>query len=161
MDSLYHSGTRVEKTQDGLLARCEVTDEVFRGWVQVIAKLPDLAIIDAKAEILEGGRDENLSDTLGRLKGVRVGSGMNKIVPGLFKDSACPRLGEMFLEAMEGVILALTRPVLTDFHSRFGRPAEGAEAWLLPSILDDTGRAQLLEESPRLRNSCAAFLEEM
>ncbi len=161
MDYLYHSGTYVEKTQDGLKARCDVVDETFRAWVQVIVRPPGLEIIDAQAEIVASAEDENLQGTLERLKGVRVGAGMNKIVPGLFKDSACPRLGEMFLEAMEGVILALTRPFIADFHSRLGRPAEGADAWLLPAILDDSGREQLVAASPRLRNSCAAFPEEV
>ncbi len=161
MDYLYHSGMHVEKAPEGFLARCEVIDEAFRAWVQVTVRPPGLEITDAQAEIIAGGRDENLSSILERLKGVRVGSGMNKIVPGLFKDSPCPRLGEMVLEAMEGVILALTRPLLADFHSRLGSPAEGSDAWLLPLILDEAGRKQLLEASPRLRNSCAAFIEEV
>jgi hypothetical protein len=66
----------------------------------------------------------------------------------------------MFLDAMGAVILSLTRPLLRDFHARFGRPADGADAWLVPALLGKDGRESLLADSPRLYKSCVSFPEE-
>ncbi|MEJ2719218.1 MAG: hypothetical protein P8182_19140 [Deltaproteobacteria bacterium] len=161
MDYLYRSTTRVDRTSSGLVSRCEVEDEVFRAWVEITVQPPALEVVEARADITAGGpAADELVPTLERMKGVRVGSGMNKIVPGVFQGSPCPRLAEMFLDAMGAVILSLTRPLLRDFHARFGRPADGADAWLVPALLAKEGRESLLADNPRLYKSCVAFPEE-
>jgi hypothetical protein len=161
VDYLYRTNTRVDRTSSGLVSRCEVEDEVFRAWVEITVRPPALEVVDARADIVAGGpAADELAPTLERMKGVRVGSGMNKIVPGVFEASRCPRLAEMVLDAMGAVILSLTRPLLRDFHARFGAPADGADAWLVPALLPREGRESLLAENPRLYKSCVAFPEE-
>jgi len=161
LDYIYHIQTRVEKAGGLIRSLAEGADEVFRARVAVEVRPGGLEIERADVEIISGGPDPaDLAEPLARLKGVRVGSGMTKIVTGLFQDSACPRLAELYLEAMEAVILALTRPLLADFHGRLGRPAQGEDAWLNPAVLDKAGRAELLVQSPRLAGSCAAFPKE-
>lgn len=161
MDYLFRINTRVERTADGLISRCETEDEVFKAWVEIVVRPPALEVVEARADIVIGGpASDELTPTVERMKGVRVGAGMNKIVPGIFKGSPCPRLAEMFLDAMGAIILSLTRPLLRDFHARFGRPADGADAWLVPALLAREGREQLLADNPRLYKSCVSFPEE-
>lgn len=161
MDYLYHIMSWLEKTEEGLLSRCEAADEDFRAWVEVEVRPPGLEITAARAQIAAGGpKQADLKPALERLKGVRVGPGMTKIVSGVLADSSCPRLGELFLEAMETIINGLTRPLLRDFHGRLGRPSPGPNPDLNQSVLDEAGRRELLSQNPRLAGSCAAFPRE-
>jgi len=131
---------------DRLLSVCRLRDEQTVAEVRLTAALPGLEILELGAEF-EFARlrpPADLKERLARLVGVRVGSGMLKIIPGLIgPEEGCRQPIYMVEECCHGIILSLTRKVL------------------LAAPDDPEGRftfySGLVEKSIRLYDRCAAY----
>ena len=114
--------------------------------VAVQIKLPDLEIIHAAGEIRRTYRAacRNAGDALQKIVGVRIGSGMLKIIEGLLAEvTECKELVFMVEECCHAVILSFTKPTLEDIPEN---PRERKEFF-----------ANMIRENTRLYNRCAAF----
>ncbi|MGD8975199.1 MAG: DUF2889 domain-containing protein, partial [Desulfobacterales bacterium] len=83
-----------------------------------------------------------------KIEGVRIGSGLRKIVQGLLGGPrGCSVLAHAVLESSNAVILNFTRPVL-----QIGERLEGDAK--MESLRD------LVRNNPRLARSCVAFQDD-
>lgn len=139
--------TSVEKiADDRLLSICRLRDYVTDAQVCLEVQMPDLVIKSARGHFHHDRFDEisDIDQLFERLIHVRVGSGMLKIIEGLFGDAENLRqLTYMVEECCHGVILSLTRKVL------------------LKAPDDEAGKVDfystMVEKNIRLYNRCAAF----
>lgn len=138
--------TSVEQVdQNTLKSICRLDDTFTRASVEILVRLPDLEIVHA------GGRFRHewleLSDpneALQKVLGVRVGSGMLKIIKGLVGEGEnLTQLTYMLEECCHGIILALTKDILIHCPK------------------DEKGKleffAKMAQDNIRLYNRCAAF----
>ncbi len=139
--------TRIESIDEShLKSVCSLTDTMIQAEVSLVVLMPDLAIESANGFFHHVWQDEikDLDGLLKRLEGVRIGSGMLKIIRGLIGDEPGLRpLITLIEECCQGVILSLTKPILSkapldedqknDFYSR------------------------LVKKNIRLYDRCAAF----
>jgi hypothetical protein len=154
---------RVEPTLWRIAARAD--DNLFSGEVLLDVKLPALDILHAslnvKRDILGLPRDFSVPEE--KLVGVRVGPGMTKIVRGLVGgEEGSERMAELLLEAMEMLVNALTAPELRKGMKIGGRPFEGNETASqvpLNDVVIGEETTRLMAANPRLKDSCAAFLD--
>jgi len=146
IDFSRNRDTSVEHVdEETLRARCFLRDTLMEAEVEILVKLPDLNITEARGRIVrdERGIEVPLED-LGKAVGVRVGPGMAKILSGLIgEDFPCPQLIFMIEECCHGVILYFTKDELAQAPDDL----EGARDFF----------AQMLRKSIRLYNRCAAF----
>ena len=95
---------------------CRLQDTVTEAYVEIKVRLPDLEIIGAKGEFARSLRNECLVDinkSLKRVIGVRIGSGMLKIIKGLMgAETDCRELIFMVEECCQCIILAFTKETL-------------------------------------------------
>jgi hypothetical protein len=145
--------------------RARTDDNLFSAEVLLDVKLPALDILHArlsvKRDVLGLPRDFSLAEE--KLLGVRVGPGMTKIVRGLVgTEAGSERMAELILEAMEMLVNALTAPELRKAMNIGGRPFEG-DATISEVPLNDVvigeETVRLMAANPRLKDSCAAFLD--
>ena len=139
--------TSVEQIDDQTLrSSCRLQDTLTDAVVEVQIKLPDLEIIDADSEIRRSYRKAclNASEALQKVVGVRIGSGMLKIIEGLLAEvTECKELAFMVEECCQAVIIYFTKGTLKDIPEN---PREKKKYF-----------AKMLKENTRLYNRCAAF----
>jgi hypothetical protein len=141
----------VESQADGTIRTSwRLADDLLRADVNLKVQPPDLEIVEAEADLrrLVPEAWRPAPEWIKKIEGVRIGSGLRKIVQGLLGgDSGCPVLVQAVLESSNAVILHFTRPVLQQ-----GERLEGddAQAFL----------RNLIENNPRLVRSCVAFQDD-
>ncbi|MEA1921416.1 MAG: hypothetical protein U9N63_02050 [Pseudomonadota bacterium] len=139
--------TSVEKIDaDRLRSVCRLFDSLTDAEIAIEVKMPDLEIISISGHFHHDYLDEikNLNERLQKVIGVRVGSGMLKIIKGLLgEDENLEQLVYMVEECCHGVILSLTRKVL------------------LKAPDDEAGKfafySKMVKKSIRLYDRCAGF----
>jgi hypothetical protein len=140
-------------------------DNLFSGEVLLDVKLPALDIRHARLSVKHDilGLTPDLSSAEGKLIGVRVGPGMTKIVRGVVGgQEGSERMTELVLEAMEMLVNALTVPELRKALNMGGTPFEDEGAALkvaLNDVVIGEETVRLMAANPRLKDSCAAFLD--
>jgi hypothetical protein len=138
---------QVEQTDDQTLrASCRLQDPLLEAFVAIQVKLPDLEITGAQGQIWRspGSREIDVSDSLRKAVGVRIGPGLKKILKGLLGDSPVQKqLTFMVEECCGGVILAFTKGVLRQ------APKD--------KLTEKDYFKNFVQSNPRLYNSCAAF----
>ena len=145
-----NNATTVERLdQDTLVSSCRLQDTLMDLLVVIRVKTPDLEITHIEAEIRRSSEAEipGIHDTLKRVVGVRVGPGIKKIVKGLIgKSTTEKKLVFMIGECCNGIILSFTKQVL-------GKAPEDIQG-------ERQFFADMVKDSPRLYNSCAALSSE-
>ena len=139
--------TSVEQIDEQTLrSTCRLQDPLTDAFVQVIVKLPDLEIIGVTGEFFRNCEEEclDITEALEKMKGVRIASGMLKIIKGLVAEATnCRQLGFMIEECCHGVILSFTKDQLLQLR-------EGEEVTI-------EQYKQMVKENIRLFNRCAAY----
>jgi len=148
---LRNKVVEVEPQPDGSIAvSWRLTDDLLKAEVNINVQLPDLEIVEAEAK-LERLVPETWSSAPGLIKkieGVRIGSGLRKIVAGLLGGpQGCPVLVQAVLESANAVILHFTRPGL-----QVGEQLDDKEKL---TFLRD-----MIKNNPRLIRSCVAFQDD-
>lgn len=139
--------TSVEKIDAARLRSvCRLRDSLTDAEVVIEVKMPDLEIISISGHFRHAYIAEltNLNEHLQKVIGVRVGSGMLKIIKGLMgEDEKLEQLAYMVEECCHGVILSLTKKVL------------------LKAPDDEAGKftfySEMVKKSIRLYDRCAGF----
>jgi hypothetical protein len=139
--------TGVEQIDEQTLkSTCRLQDPLTDAFVQITVKLPDLEITGVTGEFYRTCQDECLDITRAfeKMKGVRVGPGMLKIIKGLVAEATdCKQLGFMIEECCHGVILSFTKDQLLQLPEGEEIPVEQYQ--------------QMVRDNVRLFNRCAAF----
>ena len=145
-----NNATTVEQMdKDTLVSSCRLQDTLMDLLVVIRVKTPDLEITDIQAKISRSSEAEvpDIQTTLKKVIGVRVGPGIKKIVKGLIGKSATEKkLVFMIGECCNGIILSFTKQVLNTAPEDW----EGEKNFF----------ANMVKNSPRLYNSCAALSSE-
>ncbi len=166
LDFQMHSLTTVEMIEPGLwriISRSD--DNLFSGEVQLDVKAPALDIRAARLEVKRDyiGLVPDLSEAEQKLIGVRVGPGMTNIVRSVVGGpKGSDRMAEAVLEAMEMLVNALTVPELRKVMETGGEKVEldtDGPKVRLNDILMGEKTIKVMGANPRLRNSCAAFMD--
>ena len=149
LDFSRNRSTSVEQMdQQTMRAACRLQDTLTEAFVEIQVRLPDLEIISVKGEVYRTdlGPVPESTDCLQKVKGVRVGSGMLKIIKGLIgEDGTGGQLTFMVEECCHGIILAFTKDTLNQAPRGQDLPAE---------IFQEMVKANI-----RLYNRCAAFAQ--
>ncbi len=139
--------TSVEKLdQHTLRSTCRLQDNLTDAMVQIEVSLPDLEITQVRCQVERSAPPlpPDAPQKLQRIKGVRVGSGMLKIIEGLVgQEEAYAELSFMVEECCHGVILTLTKQELAKAPRE---PVDSREHY-----------AAMVRKNTRLYNRCAAF----
>jgi len=148
---LRNKVVEVEPQPDGSIAvSWRLTDDLLKAEVNINVQLPDLEIVEAEAK-LERLVPETWSSApalIKKIEGVRIGSGLRKIVAGLLGGpQGCPVLVQAVLESANAVILHFTRPGL-----QVGEQLDDKEKL---TFLRD-----MIKNNPRLIRSCVAFQDD-
>jgi hypothetical protein len=125
---------------------CRLQDTLTDAKVEIRVKLPDLEIVDAEGHFQRTGRKEcrSFHQALEKVRGVRIGSGMKKILRGLLAETTtCKELGVMLEECCQAVIIAFTKDFLVRCPDD---PQQSFEFF-----------RGMVEKNTRLLNRCAAF----
>jgi len=148
---LRNKVVEVEPLSDGSLAvSWRLTDDLLQAEIELRVRPPDLEIVEAEARLgrLPLKEWSSAPESIRKVKGVRVGPGLRKIVNGLLGGpEGCPVLVHAVLEASNAVILHFTRPGI-----QLGENLED-EALIAAT------RA-MLASNPRLIRSCIAFQDD-
>ncbi|MGO9572290.1 MAG: hypothetical protein ACLP5H_32645 [Desulfomonilaceae bacterium] len=140
-------------------------DNLFSGEALLDVKLPALDIRHARLNVKRDllGLTPDLSLVEAKLVGVRVGPGMTKIVRGVVGGrEGSERMAELVLEAMEMLVNALTVPELRKALNMGGSPFANEETPCkvpLNDVVIGEETVRLMAANPRLKDSCAAFLD--
>jgi hypothetical protein len=141
----------VEPQSDGSLAvSWRLTDDLLKAEVNIRVQPPDLEIVEAEAKLdrLVPRAWSSAPALIKKIEGVRIGSGLRKIVGGLLGGpQGCPVLAPAVLESSNAVILHFTRPVL-----QAGEQLAGDDKL---TFLRD-----MIKNNPRLVRSCVAFQDD-
>ncbi len=132
--------------EDTLRSTCRLQDTRTDAWVEIRVRLPDLEIASATGAFPRTQERECLQtkEALDKMIGVRIGSGMLKIIKGLIGEvSTCSQLAFMVEECCHGVILSMTRDQLSAAPPGSEVPAEFYR--------------EMVKQNIRLYNRCAAF----
>jgi hypothetical protein len=139
--------TSVEVIDENTLrSTCRLQDTVTDACVEIMVRMPDLEIASATGEFLRTRQESCLRtrEALDKMVGVRIGSGMLKIIKGLIGEvSDCKQLAFMVEECCHGVILSMTRDQLSAAPPGAEVPAEFYR--------------EMVKQNIRLYNRCAAF----
>jgi hypothetical protein len=139
--------TSVEQIDDQTMrSTCRLQDTLTEAWIEITVRLPDLEIIAARGEFRRAvNMDDTKSDiALKKVIGVRIGSGMLKIIEGLIGEvTDCKELAFMVEECCHGIILAFTKDTLQTIPE-----TEDAKKDYF---------AKMVKDNIRLYNRCAAF----
>jgi hypothetical protein len=139
--------TSVEQIDDEtLVSTCTLHDTLTEAFVRIHIRFPELKILQAEGEFIRSDRGEciRIAEALKKIKGVRIGAGMKKIVRGLTGEvTTCRELPLLIEEACHGVILAFTKDALA----------------LAPKGVTPSTEffRKMVQENIRLYNRCAAF----
>jgi len=148
---LRNKVVEVEPQSDGSLAvSWRLTDDLLKAEVNIRVQPPDLEIVAAGAKLdrLVPRAWSSASELIKKIEGVRIGSGLRKIVKGLLDGpQGCPVLAQAVLESSNAVILHFTRPVL-----QAGEQLAGDDKL---TFLRD-----MIKNNPRLVRSCVAFQDD-
>ena len=138
--------TSVEQVDENTLKSvCRLDDTFTRASVEILVRLPDLEIVDASGWFQHEWHEvSDIDDVLRKVLGIRVGSGMLKIIKGLVGEGEnLAQLTYMLEECCHGIILALTKDILIHCPT------------------DEQGKlgffAKMAKDNIRLYNRCAAF----
>ena len=132
---------------NNLSAKWRLVDSLTEAEIRIKVRLPDLEITEAEAHMkrfphLECSQAQGL---IPKVVGVRVGSGLHKIVHGLIGGpQGCSELAEGVLDCCNAVILHFTVPQIQAIEK--GSEEERIE-----------GFRTMLKYNPRLVRSCIAF----
>ena len=145
---LRNKVVEVEPLSDGsLVVSWRLADDLLKAEINLKVQPPDLEILEAEA-ILERLVPEawrSAPELIKKVEGVRIGSGLRKIVQGLVGgEHGCALLSQAILECSNAVILNFTRP--------------GVQ--MLEGLKDDEKVSltrEMLKSNPRLIRSCVAF----
>lgn len=151
LDFIRNKIVEVEPLPDGSLAVFwRLKDSLLDAEVELRVQPPDLEVTEAKAHLIRLPHKECLSSPglIEKVKGLRIGPGLRKIVRGLLGDSeGCQVMTNAVLECSNAVILHFTRYTL--------QPADD---------LDDdakiAGAQALLKANPRMAGSCVVFADD-
>ena len=139
--------TSVEQIDDEtLVSICTLQDTLTEAFVRIHIRFPELKILYAEGKFIRSGGDEsiNVEEALEKIKGVRIGAGMKKIIRGLTGEvTTCQELPLLIEEACHGVILAFTKDALAIAPKGFKPSTDFFKT--------------MVKENIRLYNSCAAF----
>ena len=139
--------TSVEQIDDEtLVSTCTLQDTLTEAFVRIHIRFPELKILHAEGKFIRHGGDEdiNVEAALEKIKGVRIGAGMKKIIRGLTGEvTTCQELPLLIEEACHGVILAFTKDALAIAPKGFTPSTDFFKT--------------MVKENIRLYNSCAAF----
>ncbi|MBU1905291.1 MAG: hypothetical protein KJ573_17105 [Proteobacteria bacterium] len=145
-----NNATTVEQLDDEtMVSSCRLQDTLTDLFVEMRVKTPHLEITEIHGEIRRPSetKDPNIHQTLRKVIGTRVGPGIKKIVKGLMGETATEKkLVFMIGECCNGIILSFTKQVL------LAAPTEKRK--------EREFFAAMVENSPRLYNSCAALSPE-
>ena len=148
---LRNKVVEVEPFSDGGLAvSWRLTDDLLKAEVNLKVQLPDLEIVEAKATLdrLVPDAWQVAPQLIKKVEGVRIGSGLRKIVQGILGgEKDCPLLAHAVLECANAVILNFTRP--------------GVQ--MLEGLTDEEKlplTREMLKSNPRLLRSCVAFQDD-
>ena len=132
--------------QNTLRVVCSLQDTLTDARVEIRVKLPDLEIVDAGGRFLRSWRSEcrDVEEALEKVRGVRIGSGMRKILKGIVTESTgCLELLTMVEECCQAVIFSFTKHPLSQC------PEDPEKRlWFFRKMVKD---------NTRLLNRCAAF----
>ena len=148
---LRNKVVEVSPRADGRLAvSWRLTDDLLKAEVDICVQLPDLEIVEARAELkrLVPRAWSQAGELIQKIEGVRIGAGLRKIVQGLLGGAqGCPLLVHAVLESANAVILHFTRPVL-----QASEKLEGDDML--------AGLKEMVKNNPRLVRSCVAFQDD-
>jgi hypothetical protein len=125
---------------------CRLQDTLMDAFVEITVQLPDLEIIGVKGQVHRTVQEmcRDVSESLQKVVGVRIGPGVLKIIRGLVGDATDRKqLAFMVEECCHGVILSFTKDVLLN------APEDEARSKAF--------HQQMVRENTRLYNRCAAF----
>ena len=148
---LRNKVVEVEPQADGsLTVYWRLTDDLLKAELVLKVEPPDLEIVEAEARLerfIPKGW-ETAPALIKKIEGVRIGSGLRKIVDGLLGGPrGCSVLAHAVLESSNAIILHYTRPGV--------ERGEG--------LSDEEGQRMLqenLKRNPRLIRSCIAFQDD-
>ena len=139
--------TSVEQIDDEtLVSTCTLQDTLTEAFVRIHIRFPELKILHAEGKFIRSGGEEDIhvDEALEKIKGVRIGAGMKKIIRGLTGEvTTCQELPLLIEEACHGVILAFTKDALAIAPKGFTPSTDFFKT--------------MVKENIRLYNSCAAF----
>ncbi|UCD81957.1 MAG: DUF2889 domain-containing protein [Desulfobacterales bacterium] len=148
---LRNKVVEVEPQLDGNLAvSWRLTDDLLKAEVNITVQLPDLEITAAAANLerLVPRAWSAAPELIKKIEGVRIGSGLRKIVKGLLDGpQGCPLLAQAVLESSNAVILHFTRPGL-----------QAGEQLADEDKLNFV--REMVKNNPRLVRSCVAFQDD-
>ena len=148
---LRNKVVEVEPQSDGSLAvSWRLTEDLLKAEMNLRVQLPDLEIVhaEAKLERLVPKAWRSVPELIRKVEGVRIGSGLRKIVEGLLGGpNGSAMLVQAVLESSNAIILHFTRPVL-----QAGERLEGEEK--------QANLRELIKNNPRLVRSCVAFQDD-
>ena len=139
--------TSVEQIDDEtLVSTCTLQDTLTEAFVRIHIRFPELKILHAEGEFIRSGQNAciHAEAAFEKIKGVRIGAGMKKIIRGLTGEiTTCRELPFLIEECCHGVILAFTKDTLA--------LAPKEEALSMDFF------KTMVKENIRLYNRCAAF----
>jgi len=148
---LRNKVVEVEPLPDGSLeVLWRLTDDLLKAEIILKVQPPDLEIVQAgaKLERLVPEAWQSAPELIKKVEGVRIGSGLRKIVQGLLGgENGCALLVHAVLECSNAVILNFTRP--------------GVQ--MLEGLTDEEKLSltrEMLKTNPRLIRSCVAFQDD-
>jgi hypothetical protein len=148
---LRNKVVEVSPLSDGsLVVSWRLRDDLLKAEVNLRVQPPDLEIVQAEAKLerLVPRAWSSTPELIKKIEGVRVGTGLRKIVQGLLGGpNGCSVLVQAVLESANAVILHFTRPVL-----QVGENLEGEEK--LANL------REMIKNNPRLVRSCVAFQDD-
>lgn len=148
---LRNKVVEVEPQPDGsLVVSWRLTDDLLKAEVNLKVQPPDLEIVEAEAKLarLVPHAWPSASEFIKKVEGVRIGSGLRKIVQGMLGGpKGCALLAHAVLESANAIILNFTRPVVQS-----GEKLEGDE--MLENL------KEMVKTNPRLLRSCVAFQDD-
>ena len=135
--------------EDRLRVTNRLEDTNYSAEVEIEVTVPDLEVVAVRGSV-ERAFNEECKDAIPLLEnaiGLRVGSGLTKLVDSLVGESqGCMVLANLVFEACDAVILSFT-----------------AQQMAMADQLDEEqrveGLVQMVQMNPRLLNSCIAFDE--
>ena len=135
--------------EDRLRVSNQFKDTYLSAEVEIEVTVPDLEIVSSRGK-MERSFNEECRDAVALLEkavGLRVGSGLTKLVDSLIGEShGCMVLANLLFEACDAVILSFTAQQM-------------AMADQLEEEQREEGLLQMVQMNPRLLNSCIAFDE--
>ena len=139
--------TSVEQVDEQtLISTCHLDDSLKQAWIRIYVRLPELEIIRADGSFQRSYQEDclNIKAALEKMKGVRIGAGIKKIIRGLTGEiSACRELPVLIEECCHSVILSFTKEALKDAPKKDKQSREYFK--------------EMLKKNIRLYNSCAVF----